>query len=391
MRIATTGLLASTVLVLGACATSDSGIKVRALKSSAAAQPMAVPARIAEGNTQFALGNVALALELYRKASREDVTSTQALVGIARCYQKMGRFDLSRRNYETALAIAPDDTAILGELAGSLRAQGLNSEAEAILAEVETRKAADLVLTAEMQSVLPPVPAVGPDLVHVKPQTHAPVTVVAATGRSITVKLSEAPSAAAPVRKAPVRLTPVRDAPVVAAAPAAVTPVAASSITVALPPAPVRPVQVAKIIRKPVSSRPRLERISLTEIALVTATAGTRFVPLKSTAAAQPALRKLAAVRPVQPLRLMNAARMQGLAANTRSFLAQRGWRTMAVGDAPTVRKTSVLLYPQGRLLAARRLAAQFRFTVVLKPSPGQMTLVLGRDAAQAQSKVKRV
>ena len=45
----------------------------------------------------------ALALEAYRKALREDPQSVGAMMGIATCYDRMGRFDLSRRHYEMAL------------------------------------------------------------------------------------------------------------------------------------------------------------------------------------------------------------------------------------------------------------------------------------------------
>ena len=58
-----------------------------------------------------------------------------------------------------------------------------------------------------------------------------------------------------------------------------------------------------------------------------------RWVPIKS-AVTQP------------PIRLLNAARNQGLAARTRQSLSVQGWRKLAIGDAPKVRNTSIVLYP---------------------------------------------
>ena len=51
---------------------SGPGVDVRAIKSPLAAGRQPVDFRLAEGNAQFALGNIGLALEAYRKALREQ-------------------------------------------------------------------------------------------------------------------------------------------------------------------------------------------------------------------------------------------------------------------------------------------------------------------------------
>ena len=104
------------VLALAACGTQP-GLQIRTTAAPLSAQQKPVPIRIAEARAQFALGNVALALESFRKAVREDPSSTDAMLGVAACYDRMGRFELSRRHYEMALAIAPRDPELLAALA----------------------------------------------------------------------------------------------------------------------------------------------------------------------------------------------------------------------------------------------------------------------------------
>lgn len=159
-------------------------------------------------------------------------------------------------------------------------------------------------------------------------------------------------------------------------------PVAASrTVTLKLPPA--RPVtrQVASAERK---SGPRLERLSMGEIALVTSpdpvwrsmtlaqsrqSTTLRWVPLREASAS--------------PVRLLNAARVNQLAARTRSWLAARGWRGMAIGDAPTTRTRSLILYPASKRALAQRLSAQFGFAMAPRASAAQVTVLLGSDAAR--------
>lgn len=131
---------------------------------------------------------------------------------------------------------------------------------------------------------------------------------------------------------------------------------------------------------------PRLERLSLGEVALVTTgrsqwrsrvisrtaqSTTVRFVPLRT-----------AEVRRVK-LKLLNAARYQGLAARTRRLFAQRGWRQLAIGNARRVRHTSLILYPANRRKMAERLGAQFGIAIARRPSGTELVILLGRDAAK--------
>ena len=98
-----------------------------------------------------------------------------------------------------------------------------------------------------------------------------------------------------------------------------------------------------------------------------------RFVPLKQSNV------RMASVR------LLNAARVQGLAARTRNTLVDRGWRGIAIGDAGAARAQSLVLYPAHRRSTALSLARQFGFKAAQRASGREITVLLGRDAALAR------
>ena len=117
--------MAAATLMLAAASCGDEGkLEIRSTPSPFAAGQQAVPFRIAEANGQFALGNVALALEGYRKALREDPASLDALTGLAACYDQMGRFDLSRRYHEIGAGDRPGRYAALRQFRRVARAAG---------------------------------------------------------------------------------------------------------------------------------------------------------------------------------------------------------------------------------------------------------------------------
>ncbi|MCW3797184.1 LytR C-terminal domain-containing protein [Sphingomonas sp. BN140010] len=290
MRIAGV-LIGAVALTATGCATQKVAIRaVGGLPASAAAD------RIGYAHGQLALGNVALALESYRRAAREDPASVAALVGMADCYDRMGRFDLSRRNYEAALALAPTDGAVLARMATSLDLAGSRDEAAAVRKEI-----------------------------------------AAVASASVTVALPTA-------------------APVKAAAPKV-----AEVVTVTLPTEP---------IVEHSASGPRLERLSFGEVALVTS--------------AKPRWRVPQSAAPVQfaapSIRLLNAARAQGLAARTRAYLSEQGWRRLAIGNAPAPLARSVILYPTTRRVAAERLGRELGVTVLRPNRAPEIVMLLGRD-----------
>jgi hypothetical protein len=129
---------------------------------------------------------------------------------------------------------------------------------------------------------------------------------------------------------------------------------------------------------------PRIERISPGEVMLVTtgrslwrprtaprelASTQVQWIPLGN-----------AAVRP--NVQVVNAARRQGLAGSARTVLVDRGWRRIAVADAPQLRDTSVVLYPRSRARLGHSLAAQFGVRSQMTEG-NTLVLVLGRDAVE--------
>ena len=482
-------LASAAVLALAGCGGSQAKLQIRATPAPLSAMAKPVPFRIAEANGHLALGNVALALESYRKALREQPESVEAMIGLAACYDRMARFDLSRRYYEAALAVVPADTSVLNAFARSLDLQGHSDEAAAVRREIGVRlaaakpspKPAIQASARPVDLVHAPAPAAGPSVtvalpaprpitsapakvaaVHPKPTpvrqvaavpapipkpvALAPATaplvaakpkplrqVVAApapkpiavasllaptmaakpkpvrqatavpnsvpvTGPSVTVALAPPKTVATPLvvpaaTRAPAASAPVAAAPAAAPLPAA-APFAAPSkmvdpVAAPLPPAPA-PVAIARSapleVLPSLKAPTRLERLSPGEVVLVTTgkpqwrsqvvgrtalSTTIRYVPLRT-----------AQVRPVQ-IRLLNAARHQGLAARTRNLLADRGWRRMAIGDANRVRQTSLILYPPNRRGTAVRLGAQFGIPIAKRASGNEFVMLIGRDLAK--------
>ncbi|MEO5972746.1 MAG: LytR C-terminal domain-containing protein [Sphingomicrobium sp.] len=388
--------LLATVAVLGAagCGGGGAPLEIRSTPTPLSATVKPVPARIAEGYGNLRLGNVALALESFRKALREQPASSDAMAGLAACYDRMARFDLSRRYYESALALAPADTRLLNAFAASLESQGDAAGAAAVRAEIRVRLAA-----AEPPPAAPaPEPAATPVAAaeQFAEAAAVPPAAVPAAAASVTVALpAPKPFVAHTLIQAPAPLAPT---PPLApkALPAIEAPAAREAAPLPSPPRPIeraaeRPVAKRVQLAERAPSGPRLERLSLGEVALVTtprpqwraqtvkrtATSTTlRFVPLRSAAAAPPRVR------------LLNAARHHQLASNTRAFLAGRGWRQIAIGDAPKVRQTSLILYPAARRATAERLAAQFGFAIARRASGSEIVLLLGRDSV-SRTRVK--
>ena len=296
---------------VGAASCSTGGIEVRPLKSGLAQGQQPSNVRVAEGHGQLALGNVALAIEAYRKALRDQPDNVEAMMGLATCYERMGRADLSRHHYEMALAAQPANTEIYSHFAQSLEGQGQRDEA----ARVKTELAARVVAPEASREVPGSVPVLPPP-----------------PAQSVTVAL-------APPRSAPVA------------------------------------------VERPAVVGMRLERISMREVALVTRPEPRWEGRTVTKSATSTTIRFEKKVQPA--VTLLNAARVQGLAARTRAYLAQRGFANARIGDAPAVRRQSAILYPAADSARAIRLAAQFGFALERQEGDKQgLTILLGRDAA---------
>ena len=278
---------------------------------------------VAYGRAQLALGSTGLALESFRKALRQQPDDAEALRGLGDGYEKMGRQDLARRYYEQALAMAPQDPNLL----------------QAVGAVTE-------------------VPRTAP------PEIAAPSGPIA--NDALVPRSSEMAGAGTPALSTEPSVRP-----------------SIGSIAVRLPPA--RPYQGAV---SETSQAPRLERLSTGEVALVT----TGKAIWQTLAAPRSIERALADMerRPGAsqvPIRLLNAARYQGLAARTRKELANHGWRRLQIGDAPKVHAKSVILYPAGNESTARSLAAKLDVRTITVARVKAIVVLLGRDSSRVAAR----
>ena len=274
-------LVSTTMLAVAACGGEQGKLEIRSIPTALAQGKKPIPYRIAEARGQLALGNAALALEAFRIAAREDPNSADALAGMAACYDQMGRFDLSRRNYEAALALAPNDLEILGAFAGSLQLQGSADEALSVRREIAARAAASRPpAVAEAPSLAPQSPpvALAPVQVAAAPEQSLPerrwsapsVNVSAPAVERLGVDIAKPETASVEMAVETAAPVPVAPAPVVqtAAAPKPVVQTAAlgPSATIKLPPArrvqeapaPKAAAPVAIPAKAPVPAAPRV-------------------------------------------------------------------------------------------------------------------------------------
>ena len=163
-------------------------------------------------------------------------------------------------------------------------------------------------------------------------------------------------------------------APLQASAPAIARPAEPARVAMAIPAAPV-------MLRSGVE--PRLERVSLGEVALVTGSGPVWRAPVAASPQKVSVRWVVLNDAPARPtIRILNAARQQGLAAHNRNYLANLGWRKIAIGDATEVRQRSVVLYQASRPALARSLAAQFGIRAQPTTTSDVFLVYLGRDAA---------
>jgi tetratricopeptide (TPR) repeat protein len=327
MRGGQTFLIGSAVLALAGCSSGPGQVEVRAL-ADPAAKLGAGSERLAEARGQLVLGNVGLAIEGYRAALREQPDSVEAMRGLAAAYDAMGRTDLSRQYYEAALAVAPHDAKSLNAFAASLEGQGSRTQAAQLRSEAAQASAKPAAAVVAMAAPVPPV---------------APV-VTASAGQSVTIALP--------------------------------------------PPRPASTPKAQPIARAAVQfDGPRLQRLSLGEVALLTAgePAWQSMVTARTTRSTTVHWVALNDSNTRPNIRLLNAARTQGLAARTRDYLLALGWRKIEIGDADEVRDSTVVMYPAGRQSTGRSLAAQFGVRAGTVQQGQMLVVLLGRDAAASR------
>ena len=439
------GLMVAASFAAAGCASAPKGVEVRPIADPSSKLRLGADG-LADAKGQLAVGNVGLALEGFRKVARDYPDNAEAFAGMAACYEAMRRYDLAELKYQAALALAPHNTTLLARLAVVLDQQGKVDAAAGVRGEITEIASASAALD---QAEADPVPTPAASLAPAQTVTVAiPAPKLAARG-PVTLQ-GLAPAAEAPKAEAPIpapRLTDTAQVNVLAGLAPRLNPIAVGQLAPVIN-APAEPVpamipgprltyqakvnvvaglspglnsvsvgQLAPELAMPAEPvpamipaprlndqakvnvvaglktlAPRLERMSLGEVALLTGggpvwrgqvVARTpqkltvRWVPMTT-----------AAVRP--NIRLLNAARVQGLAARNRSYLLDRGWRKIEIGDATETRERSIVLYPAMRPMLGRSLAAQFGFRAQPTDSSEVFVVVLGRDAAGLRAALTR-
>lgn len=310
------------ILLLPACSANRT-VAVRPLPTALAAGTHPASFRIAEANGHLALGNVALALEGFRRAMREDPESAAALVGMAQCYDLMGRTDMSRSTFEKALALQPRDQAVLAAFSQSLARAGA------------TREAAQVRREGARQS-----------------------------GKAAAVGLSLADS-------------------ILAASEAGASLLSAGGVSFQTTLAPVA--QRLSARGAAYLERTALGETLLVTGKAPHWQPLPRMAAKSSVVPAKPVSHLAAA--PVVKLTIHNAGAVEGAAARARLHLQKLGWSKIAIANGAQALERTELLYPAALAKDGERLARQLRIPVVTRQTEtlDRILLRLGRDAASAQ------
>jgi tetratricopeptide (TPR) repeat protein len=185
-----------------------------------------------DGRALLAAGDTAGAIAAFRAALVASPQSIDALNGLGVAYDRIGRYDLSRSWYDTALAIDPTAVLVLNNLGYSLYLQGQYAAAIPLLQQVvdsddaAARQTGQRLLTliaARMRSDMidgrPPVsyaqtaPRRGPTMVAASSPTEMPVasrpTATPAASRLTATPARQPAAIAAPAIAAPAIATAV--------------------------------------------------------------------------------------------------------------------------------------------------------------------------------------
>jgi hypothetical protein len=300
-------------------------------------------------------------LQTARVIAPDDVRVINAF-GVV--YDKLGRFDLSRRYYAQAKALDPTSAVVANNMAYSDRLQGLSREPLAFAS------AADAEAKLGVQSDLMP---------------GAPVVVAPISAAPVVMIETRPPADTAPELFGVARRTQV------AAASKAVKPAAAEVDRVAVSPSEAvtaKPVQVAQAAPKPVAAK-------ATQVAQV----APKPVPIKAVQVAQvapkPVPAKATAKLAGAPIHLIDASGSPDAARRLSLRLTRLGWsvQTETAPHARLVEASSRIDYPARTPQIARALANTLPGAVRVHACAGAcpaIRLVVGKDA-QAWSQPKKV
>lgn len=188
-----------------------------AAQSDGKAAPAEATSPLALGRALYARQEYALAIEKFNEAVREMPDKPEGYNALAASYDMMGRYDVSRRYYELALARAPADGRIYRNMARSLRMQGREGEALAILAEWDALSK-DRVAVAEVAPAANSGPPTRPAITSNDTKLVTTVYEVATAPKSLAVESSSVVSVAASPAVPRARTSATIDIPAVTSA-----------------------------------------------------------------------------------------------------------------------------------------------------------------------------
>jgi hypothetical protein len=328
-------LLLLTVIGTGCSTPSGPQISLRA------GTPTAGDATLVEAQSYLARADYGLAIEAFRKILRNAPDSAAAVQGLAISYDRLQRFDLSDRYFQQALALSPRDPGVYQAYAASLRSQGRAEEAAGLATDMQAMlamasPAADAVAAAKAGEIGAAV---------------------------VTADVPEAIAAGGPAASA-VPATQSKTA------------LPAQAATLALPPMPSTPAATAQAA--PARRGAYLERVSLSQVRLVTQGAWSRnslTIDIGGLMAAP--------VATARPARIVNAVGRPGVAARFRLYLAAKGWPKLEKGDADFRLASSRVVYPPTHRVEALRLIKALPFAVTAVPTrqADRILVLVGRNA----------
>ncbi|WP_311028172.1 tetratricopeptide repeat protein [Mesorhizobium koreense] len=105
---------------------------------------------LAQGKSQFRDGNYGLAEKHFRQAVELRPDSAEAWMGLAACYDELGRFDFADRAYGQLLKIAGRRPRIVNNMGYSQLLRGDKAKARRLLMEAEQSLPGDKLVAANI-------------------------------------------------------------------------------------------------------------------------------------------------------------------------------------------------------------------------------------------------
>lgn len=103
-----------------------------------------------QGKLQFMNGNYGLAEKHFREAVELRRDNAEALMGLAACYDRLGRFDLADRTYSQLLKVAGRQPRIVNNMGYSHYLRGEKAKARTLLLEARAALPGDKTIEANL-------------------------------------------------------------------------------------------------------------------------------------------------------------------------------------------------------------------------------------------------